>query len=216
MYDTNIPIKSTNKVYTHVVDKVVFGENFIEVHKKRTTNSGCSADTVLIPKISPEEFDQLLQNRMGCSLETFTSYSFTSSTKLFDEALFELLYDQRSITPDNIEDRIIVPALNIVQHLNTNTFKYQTIDKYWDNCIDKKLLFKQTNREFNNFYDVTGWCAHINNKLTDVVLEPIPEDNPYIDIKPKGSSYWYLKLTHQSGTVTYAICGFGHNFISYK
>jgi hypothetical protein len=214
--DLNTIIRSDTKDFVHVIDKIEFTKNFVEVHKKRTTSGFSSSDTALLTKMTPQQFEQLIKDRLNISLEEFGSFSFRATTALFDEALYELLYDQNSITPDNIEDRIIVPALNTLSYLDSNTFKYSTIDKYWDQCIEQKLLFKETNREWNNFYNVEAWCKHINTKLTDVIVEPVPEDNEYISIKPKGSSYWYLKLTHKSGKVVYGFCGFGHNFIWYN
>lgn len=164
-----------------------------------------SSDTAFIPQLTQDQFVALIRERLDMSLDEFRVHCFKSDIEAFDDALFEILYDKTSITPDNIKDRIIVPSLDSLSQLNTNSFKYEVIDRYWDRCIEQKLLFKMTNRQYNNFYDVTAWCAHINTKLSHTVITPIPEYNPHITIKPKGSSYWYMRLNHEDGRVVYAV-----------
>ena len=204
----------SDKLYHHIIDKIDFDDDFIKVHKKRTGSSFSSSDIALVRRMTPEAFDGLVRKGFGVPMAEFKC--FQSNIKEFDHALFEILYDQASITVDNIEDKILIPALNTFDYVDSDSFKYQALNHYWNNCLDRQLVCKITDREFNNFYDVNAWCQHMNTKLTDVVLEPVPEENPFIDIQPKGSSYWYLKLSHRNGRISYAICGFSYNFICYK
>lgn len=166
-----------------------------------------------------EEFIELIRRSIGVTPEQFLHYQFGSLIDRFDEALKDKIYNTGPITPDNIEDRILVPALDARLVPDTNLFPYKPLDKYWDKCIATGLLTIITKRDYNNYYDSEKWCEHMNTKLKNVTLSHVNEDTRGITVKPRGSSYWYIKINYNDANFgnkdVYALCGFWHSFILY-
>jgi len=87
--------------------------------------------------------------------------------------------------------------------------------KYFDKIVfDQKELVKITDRRYDNYYDSSKWLARLQTKIPEnITLEAILDENAF-EIKPKGSSYWFLKVT-KNNIIQSAVMGFTHNFIQW-
>lgn len=165
------------------------------------------------------EFLELIRKSLGLTLEQFLCFQFVSGIDRFDEALNDKIYNVEHITANNIEDRILVPALEKLLVPDTEMFPYDAHNGYWDKCISSGLLTKMTDRNFTNYYDSEKWCHHMNTKLKNVTLSHVNEYISEITVRPKCGSFWYIKINyndHSGNKDTYALCGFGHSFIFYN
>lgn len=116
---------------------------------------------------------------------------------------------------EEIEDKIIIPTLQFMQCPDENLYSFDSIDKYFDEIVfvKKELVCTTPDRRFNKYYDCTKWLERLQTKMNGVQLEAVLDENAY-DLKPKGSSFWYIRVTRDNITRA-AIMGFSHGFINW-
>ena len=178
--------------------------NFYDISETDEEYSGSSA----LWFYSEEKANKLLE-KVGRTISNLEGYTFKS--KCFSDAWNRHVFTD--ISSDEIEDSIIVPTLSMICSPDTNSYTYDSIDKYFDKVVfdDKELVCITPDRKYNKYYDCTKWLNRLQAKVPNVQLEAILDEDAY-DVKPRGSSFWYIRAT-KDGNTRAAIMGFSQNFI---
>lgn len=196
--------------YNHRVTEVIVRKHHYQIKSEIDGEAHSSRDNA-IWVYSSEEINDLLK-QIGRNIDNLVGYEFQSKYKYFDDAWNRHIFG--IIKEEDIEDKIIVPALANIAHPDQNQYEYKYLDRYFDEIVfGTKELVKITKYKWNNYYDSTKWLKRIQAKIPNVNLTPILDENKY-DIKPRGSSYWYITAT-KDGSEHAAIMGFGKNFITW-
>ena len=196
--------------YDHKITLVEAKDSFYKIASYINKNRCSSKDSVLW-FYSKKEINDLLKIT-DRNIDNLVGYTFSSKYKHFDDAWNRYIFG--IIKTEDIENKVIIPVLENIMTPDGNRYEYKHLDKYFDKIVfEDKELVKITDREYNNYYDSTKWLERIQIRIPDVKLEAVLDENKF-NIKPKGSSYWYITAT-KDGKKHDAIMGFNHNFIQW-
>jgi hypothetical protein len=186
---------------------ILFYPSISKINKCSTCNK---KDKFHLQK-SKEEIDELMSKRLGLTFEDLCSYKFKSKHETFKKAMKRLLFE--SPKWEQIEDKIIIPALENIAYPDKNKFKRKTLVRYFSQVFAKGDIHRIQSVKYGYYHDATKWCERLQTKMPNIKLISIVNVNPF-NTHPQHHNFWHINVV-KDGKDHFAFMSFDKDFVTW-